>query len=913
MSFKDTNITNPGTSIKYGADDMELMARLYNGVTSGIPAVTIKSTNKFGFWDAILFIRNQADTQNMTIRGPVTMTAARDLTMPSITANDTLAAIGLTNVWGVKQQYEAGLVVKQISSPSNPSSNYHHLFMNGSGHLISRTSAGIETDYNNQIFSGSSSVLKDYSARVYNTGGTYFAYDSSGNVISSGSVFETVAQAALNVTGTVLFAGPTTLACSGSFTGLDIPTKTHLVIERGCTITVPNAYTGYFLRAQNKERFIIECNGVIDEAGSPARNWNCFFLESTSASVMNSHIMHAHINNASTAIRLKATGASAFVMANSFMNIVTKDCKKTVTFEETSSGSIDNNMFMGIMIDALTAVTTDGFEDVTGMMNEFYGCMFMDNSGTMNEMNILSTAEQTQIIGGNIGSLGGATFTDAGMETATFSGALGVKVPSFETEFINIVSTVSQSMLDLYFDTNVDFEEMSLSYLFNNDLDVKKTFVAISGELLDNTSGTEDGGLDVDLLVAGAFQRVFQINQDGKGGTQITGISTNSDPLTLNRPKNMAATDRIGIFGKAKSSTGTNRNYGEFGVYVEDPTNASEDAAFFADVMRAGAITNVLFATPSDFWIFADSNFQIDFRNTGLTADRVITFPDATTKLAGLSVANIFLDDQKIRTDENDLLYLHRPTSTASSIIDINYDFNNSSAVETTFVDLRASLVTNTAGAEDGWFDINIVAAGSKNNVFSLSNMGKLSLGPDSSNLGVVTRNVIRSGSEVNFNTTSAEQTLFSQNILGNTIGTNGILHVRIFGQIQQNQATAADFTIRVKFGGTTYYQDNIATALAQNAAKLPFVVDIVLFNKNATGTQGLYGFFTMADSSAPTTGLGDITDDEIASNGPFANDADISQDTTAAKVFAVTLQMSVSNAACQWWRDYYWLEINPS
>lgn len=518
MSYKDTNITNPGTSIKYGADDMEKISRLFNGVTSGVGGPMIKTQDKWGFWDGIMYVRNQADTFNTTIRGAAVQTNNWDLALPNLLANDTLAAIGIQNVWGVKQQLEAGTMFKQQSAPVNPPSTYHHLYVNGSGQLVKRNSTGAEVTYD-ALGTGSGAALIDYSARVFKVGSNYIASDSNGNVISQGAVFETVAQAALDLKGTVLFAGPNTLAASGSFTGLNLDEKTHLIIERGCICTVPNAYTGHFIRALDKEKWIISCFGAIEEAGSPVRNWTGIFVDAAAVDVMHSQILIAHINNASTALRLRATGAGIDIKLNTFQNITAKDCKKTVLFEEVSSGSIDNNTFTSVNTQSLAGVTTDGFKDVNGNRNDFYGCMLIGNNGTVNEMNILNSATNTLVVGGNLGAIVG--ITDNSLSTIYLNTVVGLKVdsgflslknPAGTFTYNHVASAITGNINVTYplltADANFVFD--SFSNLFTTGQTIRRTTAAdfLTFYKQSNSVGT-GSDLQVDFHTANGTRQVF--------------------------------------------------------------------------------------------------------------------------------------------------------------------------------------------------------------------------------------------------------------------------------------------------------------------------------------------------------------------------------------------------------------------
>jgi hypothetical protein len=147
-TFKETNISNPGTSTKFGANDLDMVTKLLNGTTAGIAPAKIKSQNKFGFWDGICYFRNQADTRNTTIRGQSnTPTTDLELRLPPIVANDVLPALGLAETWTGLQQFDVGLTIKQISQPANPASGYHKLWIDPSdGHLNRIDSSGNVSD-----------------------------------------------------------------------------------------------------------------------------------------------------------------------------------------------------------------------------------------------------------------------------------------------------------------------------------------------------------------------------------------------------------------------------------------------------------------------------------------------------------------------------------------------------------------------------------------------------------------------------------------------------------------------------------------------------------------------------------------------------------------------------------------------
>jgi hypothetical protein len=147
-SFKELNISNPGTSTTYGGNDTDLINKLFNGVVAGIPAVRIRSQNKFGFDDGILWIYNQALSKKTTIRGQSNApTTDVDLRLPPITGNDVLPALNLEQAWLKKQQLNLGMSLQEMDTPTPPGVSLHHVYVGVDGHLRRINSGGAVKDY----------------------------------------------------------------------------------------------------------------------------------------------------------------------------------------------------------------------------------------------------------------------------------------------------------------------------------------------------------------------------------------------------------------------------------------------------------------------------------------------------------------------------------------------------------------------------------------------------------------------------------------------------------------------------------------------------------------------------------------------------------------------------------------------
>src|SRR5574339_445823 len=90
--FRRTTTNNAGDATLYGANDYHVIVDLLNGTVSGIPPVKLKSSNSVKFWDGVLKLRDATDSFDLTIKSP-TLAANRDLTIPNISANVTLAVL----------------------------------------------------------------------------------------------------------------------------------------------------------------------------------------------------------------------------------------------------------------------------------------------------------------------------------------------------------------------------------------------------------------------------------------------------------------------------------------------------------------------------------------------------------------------------------------------------------------------------------------------------------------------------------------------------------------------------------------------------------------------------------------------------------------------------------------------------
>jgi len=144
---------------------------------------------------------------------------------------------------------------------------------------------------------------------------------------------------------------------------------------------------------------------------------------------------------------------------------------------------------------------------------------------------------------------------------------------------------------------------------------------------------------------------------------------------------------------------------------------------------------------------------------------------------------------------------------------------------------------------------------------------------------------------------TVVETTLYTFNVLANTIGTNGVLRLKIFGQ-RSNNNVANNPTIRVKLGATTL----ITVALDANdtvGVLRGTWLEVLLSNAGATNSQ----------KAIAVSQVGAAT---IANFSDWVEYGTAAEDTTADKTLVVTVQWATANANNRWRKESATLELLP-
>ena len=164
-------------------------------------------------------------------------------------------------------------------------------------------------------------------------------------------------------------------------------------------------------------------------------------------------------------------------------------------------------------------------------------------------------------------------------------------------------------------------------------------------------------------------------------------------------------------------------------------------------------------------------------------------------------------------------------------------------------------------------------------------------------------RVINQTGTQVDIVNSVTETTIYTHSVAANALGANGSLRVVLAGDLVNNSGSDRSATLKISFGGTTFYQDALNAAGLVNAAnRRAWLIDFILQNANATNSQHLNGLFTIGRSTAPTTGIGSIgtlASYFVANFGSDGSNPTI--DTTSAQTLTVTITLSFAHASFDW------------
>jgi hypothetical protein len=141
-----------------------------------------------------------------------------------------------------------------------------------------------------------------------------------------------------------------------------------------------------------------------------------------------------------------------------------------------------------------------------------------------------------------------------------------------------------------------------------------------------------------------------------------------------------------------------------------------------------------------------------------------------------------------------------------------------------------------------------------------------------------------------------AETDLLNTTIPGGLLGTRRVVRVTLAGDRISNGVAEAAGTLRVYLGGSVVYADAML-AVANNAARSPFRIELLIATVDATNLVAVDGLAYMHAPGGATTGIGNLGTDETAVFAPFAAASPVSLDTTQPIPIRITYQLGTANA----------------
>lgn len=173
-------------------------------------------------------------------------------------------------------------------------------------------------------------------------------------------------------------------------------------------------------------------------------------------------------------------------------------------------------------------------------------------------------------------------------------------------------------------------------------------------------------------------------------------------------------------------------------------------------------------------------------------------------------------------------------------------------------------------------------------------------------NLLAVTRPYDKAASGIDVVSSTTETNLYLKTITGGDMGTDRMLRLTMLGDILFNDG-ASGTTLRIKFGGTTLWEDTIASSAS--ATRRPYALQLFLGNQGSASVQFLAGTWNFGGVGA-TTGLGDVNFTDAGQPNAFSSGGTAALNTAVNQDLVVSAQHSANSANLSIRRFYAILEL---
>lgn len=147
---------------------------------------------------------------------------------------------------------------------------------------------------------------------------------------------------------------------------------------------------------------------------------------------------------------------------------------------------------------------------------------------------------------------------------------------------------------------------------------------------------------------------------------------------------------------------------------------------------------------------------------------------------------------------------------------------------------------------------------------------------------------------------TNAKTTLYSVTIPGGVITTDKCVELVINGEYFNNSGSARNLDVEITYGSTVMYADQDAS-IAASTLRRPYEIGVRIIGVTAT-TQKMLGWYVMGNSTAASTGTGDINTNSLTDTILRGT---ASETATGDLTLTVSITHSVSDANLEITRDY--------
>lgn len=164
-----------------------------------------------------------------------------------------------------------------------------------------------------------------------------------------------------------------------------------------------------------------------------------------------------------------------------------------------------------------------------------------------------------------------------------------------------------------------------------------------------------------------------------------------------------------------------------------------------------------------------------------------------------------------------------------------------------------------------------------------------------------------RATSTIDVVSSVTETVVYTKSIGAGHMSTDRVLRLNIYGDILANTGGSINYTLRCKFGGTTWYSATKGTT--NDPDRYAVDVQVTIANLASASSQFASGVLLEGSVTAPTTGISSVDPVGRAAN-VFGSNGLLTINTALAQTLEVSVQWDTNSASASWRRRHAILEL---